>query len=92
MPAGPQPATRAPWESGDWGKAPDWEAITGQREVGPAACEPEPEPARGRGASGAEPAAGRPAKPERHSHRAAKHGKPSRWRGSGNRSSGDGES
>jgi hypothetical protein len=50
---------------------------------------PTPEPARG---SGAPPAGGRPAKPERHSHRAAKHGKPSRWRGSGNRSTRGGES
>ena len=29
------------------------------------------------------------AKPERHSHRASKHGKPSRWRGSADRSGGD---
>jgi hypothetical protein len=32
------------------------------------------------------------AKPERHSHRASKHGKPSRWRGSANRSGSGGES
>jgi hypothetical protein len=32
------------------------------------------------------------AKPERHSHRASKHGKPSRWRGSGDRSGSGGES
>ena len=51
----------------------------------PVAPEPEPE-SRSRTA----PAA----KPERHSHRAAKHGRPSRWRGgrsSGDRSSGGGE-
>jgi GT2 family glycosyltransferase len=40
-----------------------------------------------------EPAtASRAAKPERHSHRAAKHGRPSRWRGGADRSGGDGES
>jgi GT2 family glycosyltransferase len=32
------------------------------------------------------PGTSAPAKPERHSHRASKHGKPSRWRGSGDRS------
>jgi GT2 family glycosyltransferase len=37
------------------------------------------------------PVASPSAKPERHSHRGGKHGKPSRWRGSGNRPSGDGE-
>ena len=78
-PTGTQPVQRAPWESGDWGKAP----------------EPAAEAA---GASGAWPVAPQPAKQERppkqerHSHRAAKHGRPSRWRGSGNRSTGDGES
>ena len=88
-PTGTQPVPTPPWESGEWGKAPDWDASAGNRDVSPA--EPEPEPERG-GGSGAWPVTGRPAKPERHSHRAAKHGKPSRWRGSGNRSSGDGES
>jgi hypothetical protein len=39
-----------------------------------------------------EPATPAPAKPERHSHRASKHGKPSRWRGSGDRSGSGGES
>jgi GT2 family glycosyltransferase len=89
QPTGTQPVGMAPWESGDWGKAPDWDAITGDRDVPPAV--PEPAAERGSG-TGASPAAGRPAKPERHSHRAAKHGKPSRWRGSGNRSNEDGES
>jgi len=90
-----QPVERAPWESGDWGKAPDWDAVPGSRDTGIAASEPEPGAATG---SGAWPTAGRPAsqerpaKQERHSHRAAKHGRPSRWRGSGNRSTGDGES
>jgi GT2 family glycosyltransferase len=96
--AGTQPASMAPWESSDWGKAPDWAAIDRDRgaAAAPAATvepkpepAPTPEPARG---SGAWPVGGRPAKPERHSHRAAKHGKPSRWRGSGNRSTRDGES
>ncbi len=94
-PTGTQPVERAPWESGDWGKAPDWDAVPGSRDTGIAAPEPEPGAATG---SGAWPTAGppasqeRPAKQERHSHRAAKHGRPSRWRGSGNRSTGDGES
>jgi GT2 family glycosyltransferase len=101
-PAGAPPVSMAPWESGDWGNAPDWDAVARDRDVAtaPAATvEPQPEPAakpepepEPRGGSGARPVAGRPAKPERHSHRAAKHGKPSRWRGSGNRSSGDGRS
>jgi GT2 family glycosyltransferase len=91
---GPQPAEMAPWESGDWGKDPDRAASPGGRDVFPAAAEPEParEPGSGATGPGPSPAAGRPAKPERHSHRAAKHGRPSRWRGSGNRSRGDGES
>jgi len=91
-PAGTQPVPMAPWESGDWGKAPDWDTTAGNRDVPPAppaAAAAEPERA---GGSGASPVTGRPARPERHSHRAAKHGKPSRWRGSGNRSTGDGES
>jgi hypothetical protein len=95
-PTGTRPVSMAPWESGDWGKAPDWDAIGGHHDV-PSA------PAPGAG-SGAWPVTGRPKapaktekvekteKPERHSHRAAKHGRPSRWRGSGNRSTGDGES
>jgi GT2 family glycosyltransferase len=94
-PTGAQPVERAPWESGDWGEAPDWDAVQGGRDQGTAAPEPDPGPGMG---SGPWPTAGRPAKQEkqekqeRHSHRAAKHGRPSRWRGSGNRSTGDGES
>jgi hypothetical protein len=90
-----QPVERAPWESGDWGKAPDWDAVPGSRDTSIVAPEPEPRDATG---SGAWPTAGRsasqerPAKQERHSHRAAKQGRLSRWRGSGNRSTGDGES
>jgi GT2 family glycosyltransferase len=81
-----RPVEKAPWESGDWGKVPGGDARPGGRDDPPAAAGPE---------SAREPgteAAGRAAKPERHSHRAAKHGRPSRWRGPGNRSSGDGES
>jgi GT2 family glycosyltransferase len=90
-----QPVPTAPWESGDWGNAPGWDAIAGSRDVPSAQPEPEPESETG---PGAWPATGRPAKPEkpdkpeRHSHRAAKHGRPSRWRGSGNRSTRDKES
>jgi GT2 family glycosyltransferase len=45
-------------------------------------------------ATGATGAAGAPSagKPERHSHRASKHGRPSRWRGSADRPGRDGES
>jgi GT2 family glycosyltransferase len=98
-PTGTRPVSMAPWESGDWGKAPDWDAVGGQHDV-PSASAP------GTG-SGPWPVTGRPEAPaktektdklekpekqERHSHRAAKHGRPSRWRGSGNRPTGDGES
>jgi GT2 family glycosyltransferase len=85
-PAGTQPAPVAPWDSGDWGQAPAAPSATVEPKPESA---PTPEPP---GGSGAWPVAGRPAKPERHSHRAAKHGKPSRWRGSGNRSAGNGKS
>jgi hypothetical protein len=87
-PMGTQPVQLAPWESGDWGQAPDWDAMASGGDAFPAAAEPAPEPGSG---SGAWPVASPPAKPERHSHRGGKHGKPSRWRGSGNRPSGDGE-
>jgi GT2 family glycosyltransferase len=90
-PTGTKPVPMAPWDSGDWGKAPDWDAVPPSEDALPAAPETEPEP-EPRPGSGAWPVASRPAKPERHSHRGGKHGKPSRWRGSGNRSSGDGES
>ena len=85
---GPRPVERAPWESGDW------EVPRENRDALPAASGPEPEPEPGTEAtgSGAWPTAGSQPKPERHSHRAAKHGRPSRWRGSGNRSGEDGES
>jgi hypothetical protein len=86
-PTGTQPVAMAPWESGDWGRVPDWDAAPDNQAAIPA--EPEWQPETG---SGAWPVTGQPAKPERHSHRAAKHGRPRRWRGSGNRSSGDGES
>jgi GT2 family glycosyltransferase len=88
-PGGTQPVEMAPWESGDWGKAPGWDAVPGSRDTGTVAPDPELEPETG---SGAWPANARPAKQERHSHRAAKQGRLSRWRGSGNRPTGDGES
>ena len=91
---GTQPVQLAPWESGDWGKAPDWDTVIAagrddlpvETEAGP---EPGPEPGTG---SGAWSAVAPPAKPERRSHRGGKHGKPSRWRGPGSRSSRDGDS
>ncbi|HET9079084.1 MAG TPA: glycosyltransferase [Trebonia sp.] len=102
---GSLPAERPPWESGDWGNAPDWDAVAGDRDTISAAGEPG-DPGQGSdgsqpgGAPGAEPgsapgnrpAASPPAKVERHSHRGGRHGKPSRWRGPGGRSSGGGES
>ena len=81
------PVERAPWESGDWDDASNWAAVPGVRDA--RAAEPEPERDSGSG-SGSWPTAARPARQEKGAHRAAKHGKPSRWRG--NRSSGDGES
>jgi GT2 family glycosyltransferase len=89
-PMGTQPVRLAPWESGDWGRAPDWDAMASGGDAFPAAPEPEPAPEAGLG-SGAWPVASPSGKSERHSHRGGKHGKPSRWRGSGNRPSGDGE-
>jgi hypothetical protein len=112
---GAQSAYRAPWESGDWGKAPDWDGIARDRDASPASSSPAASsPTPGSPAPGAPgpsdtgdggqtgrdatpPAApavppAKADKPERHSHRGGKHGKPSRWRGSGGRSGGDGES
>ena len=88
QPAGPdgqEPASAAPWESGEWPTSHDWTAAPDDGDALPA----RPEPDTG---SGPWPLASRPAGQERHSHRAAKHGRPSRWRGAGSRSTGDGES
>ena len=75
--ASEQPGERAPWESTAWDGP---ENLTAR---GGAPAESEPGSAA---ALGAAP----PARTERHSHR-AKHGRPSRWRGMGNRSGRDGE-
>jgi GT2 family glycosyltransferase len=97
--SGEQPRERAPWESDDWNDR--LSAVLGDPDTGSPAPEPEPRQATGMGAS---PTAARfsreetrasrqetrPARQERGAHRAAKHGKPSRWRG--NRSTGGGES
>ena len=96
-----QSAEAPPWGPGTSGR-PAFRPVqqssgsSGAQPVERAPWESEPESAHepeteGTG-SGSWPAAGQLAKPERHSHRAAKHGRPSRWRGSGNRSRGDGES
>ncbi|MGH3279843.1 MAG: hypothetical protein ACRDNW_12005, partial [Trebonia sp.] len=82
---GPSPFDKPPWESDGWDKAAD-------RDAGA-----DPVPARDLAAAskpgeGNQPAAPSPAKPERHSHRGGKHGKPSRWRGSGGRPDEDRES
>ncbi|TVZ07090.1 glycosyltransferase [Trebonia kvetii] len=99
-PTGDEAAQRAPWESPDWGADSGWGATTDR---GAAAdrdasndwgASPEredsapsvPEPGTG---SGPWPVASRPARSERGSHRASKHGKPSRWRGAGDRSGGE---
>jgi GT2 family glycosyltransferase len=82
-PTGSQPVDMAPWEYADWNRSRDPDAAPDRGDAVPAQTE---------SASAPSPVAARPAKPERHSHRAAKHGRPSRWRGSGNRSDGDGKS
>jgi GT2 family glycosyltransferase len=81
-PAGQEPVPLPPWESGEW-------AALGDRPGGRGRPAARPEPGTG---SGPWPLAAPSSPPERHSHRAAKHGRPSRWRGSGKRSDGDGES
>jgi GT2 family glycosyltransferase len=81
-PASPEPAPLPPWESGEWPVSGDPHAAAGLPDA-------RPEPRTG---SGPWPAAAPSARPERHSHRAAKHGRPGRWRGAGKRSDGDGES
>ena len=82
MPAGEGPAQLPPWESGEWPALGDSPAAPDRRE-------PRPEPGTG---SGPWPVAAPSSRPERGSHRAAKHGRPSRWRGPGKRSGVDGES
>ncbi|HEY3883377.1 MAG TPA: glycosyltransferase [Trebonia sp.] len=86
---GSLPAERAPWETGEW-DGREFAGAGGQSSSGSSDGErSQAEPESG---SGSWPASPRPERQERHSHRAAKHGKPSRWRGSGNRSGGDGQS
>jgi len=77
-PAGQEPVPVPPWESGEWPVPGDPPAATGRGDA--------------RSGSGPWPLAAPSSRPERHSHRAAKHGRPSRWRGAGKRSAGDGES
>jgi GT2 family glycosyltransferase len=84
-PGGSEPGPLPPWESGEWPVAGGSPAAPG----GPGAPGARPEPGTG---SGPWPVASASSRPERHSHRAAKHGRPSRWRGTGKRSGGDGES
>jgi len=99
-PSGDRSVGLPPWESGEWGQFPEWNPGEDNTDAGPA------ETGRGTG-SGSWPAAARsawreparpqppgsePGKPERHSHRAGRHGRPSRWRGSRDRSGGNGES
>jgi GT2 family glycosyltransferase len=82
---GPQ---RPPWESGSQSAV----SSTGAQPRYARESDPQrPSGGQPAAATGAQPAA-RPSAPERHSHRAAKHGRPSRWRGAGKRSGGDGES
>ena len=92
-PTGPQAAAMAPWETGDWGQA------RGSDE----ASEWDDAPERDRPAGGNEPGrrdeaaaedapARRTERAERGSHRAARHGRPGRRRGSADRSGKDGGS
>ena len=91
--SGPQPVRRAPWESGDWGKASDRNGSGGDREASPAPSDTgDRDQATGRNDATATAPPARADKPERHSHRGGKHGKPRRGRGSGGRSGGDGDS
>jgi hypothetical protein len=98
---GSRPAVR-PWDPSDQGAPTGWNRDTGEWEVAAPPAEPA-YPAETGSGSGPWPAASVPdastvpdtsaaAKPERHSHRASKHGKPSRWRGSADRSGSGGES
>jgi GT2 family glycosyltransferase len=75
-----QPVERAPWESDSWDE--NLGSRPGRRDPSGEAPEPGSTPS----GTGASPAMARPARQERGAHRAAKHGKPSRWRG--NRSTG----
>jgi GT2 family glycosyltransferase len=77
-PGAAEPATRPPWESGEWPESGGQPGAPGL--PGP------------RAGSGPWPVTAPSARPERHSHRAAKHGRPGRWRGAGKRTDGDGES
>jgi GT2 family glycosyltransferase len=79
-PAGPGPVP--PWESGEW-------PVPGDPPSSPGLPGATPGPRTG---SGPWPVTAPSARPERHSHRAAKHGRPGRWRGPGKRSGGEGES
>jgi hypothetical protein len=85
-----------PWDTaGEWGSParaggqPQYRRDSGPQTPVPVGGQPASPPAA-ESQEGSRPMAARPAKPERHSHRAAKHGRPSRWRG--NRPSGGGGS
>jgi hypothetical protein len=82
------PARRGTRETPAWSGTGETSAWSGTGETPPWPTSERDAPARPD-----EPAAAAPAaKPERHSHRAAKHGRPSRWRGGADRSGGDGDS
>jgi GT2 family glycosyltransferase len=95
---GSLPAERAPWESGEWSlpeldgaaRRPAYESTDADHAQAEPDLGPGPWPVASRPERQERP--DRPERQERHSHRAAKHGRPSRWRGSGNRSGRDGES
>jgi hypothetical protein len=104
-PTGPQPAAMAPWDSGDWGQAPDWDdtaAYAGTVDRRDSArwndaSDPDADGRREGTARRNEPArqeepARRDESAERHSHRASRHGRPGRRRGSDDRTGNDGES
>jgi hypothetical protein len=102
-PTGPRPAEVAPWDSGDWGQAPDWDdtaAYAGAADRRDSARwhnasdwdADRREGTRRDERSRRDERAPRDESAERHSHRASKHGRPGRRRGSGDRSGKDGES
>jgi GT2 family glycosyltransferase len=99
QPADREPAA-TPWDQGDWAAPASWpgdpdlaagpERDDAPERLGTGGWEV---PARADvPASVSREAVSREAKPERHSHRAAKHGRPGRWRGGADRSGRDKES
>jgi GT2 family glycosyltransferase len=105
LPAPASGPAAEPWGAGQQVAASAWSRDTGEWGVPARPAQPdetaypdetaeadERETGSGPWPAAAVPEAPAAAKPERHSHRASKHGKPSRWRGSGDRPGSGGES